>query len=392
MLAAMALPPRDAGKHIDRDWFRRTLVSEAAHWREAAVTPNGFFQASLDRQWRPAQQQTGTLVTQTRLMFVMAAGYEVTRERAYLENLRKGADFLLASFRDREYGGWYWSVAPDGSVLDDSKDTYGHAFVLFGLSHAARLTRDQRYRQAALQTWEEMKSHLRYDSGFFKPRTTRDFKEVRGQNTQNPMMHLFEALLALYDATGSRAVLRDAEAHAEAIFTRLFRAKEGYLPEFYEADWTPARERNAHIEMGHQFEWAFLLSQGVDRGLPRRYLAIGQRLIDYGMKAYDAEAGGIFSRAGYSGEVRRGPKGWWEQCEFLRALMRYAARHNRSDLWPAFDKSLAFVRREFIDPEYAGWYPSYDPAVPAQKRDRTKGNTWRAGYHVIGMYSEALRY
>jgi mannose-6-phosphate isomerase len=143
-------------KHIDPDWFRKTLAGETEHWLEAAATPSGFFQVTLDRQWRLIGKQVSTLTSQNRQIFVMATGYELTRNPAYLDALKKGADFLLAKFRDVQHGLLFYSVSPEGEVVDDRKDCYGHAFALFGLSHAARLTRDQRYRDAALETWAGM--------------------------------------------------------------------------------------------------------------------------------------------------------------------------------------------------------------------------------------------
>ena len=50
-------------KHVDPVWFRQSLVEDnLAHWLAAAPTPNGFFQVSLDRQWKPYAKQVGTLV------------------------------------------------------------------------------------------------------------------------------------------------------------------------------------------------------------------------------------------------------------------------------------------------------------------------------------------
>jgi mannose/cellobiose epimerase-like protein (N-acyl-D-glucosamine 2-epimerase family) len=382
----------EVARHIDSAWFRETLASETAHWRDAAFRPEGFFAVSLDREWHPAGNQVATLVTQSRQIFVMGAGYELTRDPAYLNAMKKGADFLLARFPDKENGLLVYSVDPEGAVVDPNKDCYGLAFAIFGLSHAARVTGDKRYANAALEIWSELKTRLRYESGFFKPKTDRGYTRVIGQNTQNPMMHLFEALLALYDATGSREIFREAEAHADAIFGRLFQDREGRLPEIYDADWKPAPpEKGGYFELGHQFEWAYLLSRAVEKGFPKRYLATAERLLDYGVKvAYDEEEGGIFSRGDYEGRAVRGPKGWWEQCESLRAMMHWAATRGRADLWPAFDKSLAFARKNIIDAEYGGWFYSYDPKVAVRTRTN-KGTVWQVGYHVSGMYQEALR-
>ena len=381
-------------KHIDREWFRRSLIDDnLSNWLAVAPTPSGFFRTDLDRRWRPAGRQVGTLVSQSRMLFVMAAGYEATGNEAYLEAVRKGADFLIDNFRDTDCGGWLWQVSPEGEVLDHNKNTYGHAFVIFGLAHAHGVTGEQRFAGAAMSCWKDMKDHLRYDGGGFKPGTNRAFSRVRGTNTQNPMMHLFEALLALHAATGSKEVLDDAAELADFIFGRLYQSQDGYLPEKYDRDWKPLPVGDGgFVDLGHQFEWAFLLSQAVEQGLPRRYLEIGRRLLDYGMKvAYDADSGGIFSRGSYDGRVTGRGKGWWQQCELLRALMRYAAAHGREDLWPAFGQSLEFVKDSFMDAEHGGWYGSASPGKPPPPRRARKGSNWKTGYHAVGMYREALR-
>ncbi|HET6429060.1 MAG TPA: AGE family epimerase/isomerase [Phycisphaerae bacterium] len=378
-------------KHVDGEWFRRSLVEDnLSHWLAAAPRPNGFFAATLDRQWKPADEQVGTLVSQSRLVFVMAAGHDVTGEQAYLDAARKGADFLLAHFRDGEHGGWLWSVDPDGEPGKTYKDSYGHAFVIFALAHATRVTGDGKYAAAAKETWETMKARFRDEAGGFRRQGYRDWSGMRGCS-QNPMMHLFEALLALHAATGDEAIRRDASGLVEFIFGRLYQPAGGYLPEAYDADWKPVPDdAGGYIDLGHQFEWAFLLSQAARQGLDAKYLDIARRLLDYGMAhGYDAASGGIFGSADYSGRARSKSKGWWQQCEHLRALMRHASDHGRDDLWPAFEKSLAFVREHFLDAEYGGWYGSYDPDRP--QADQAKGSPWKTGYHATGMYLEALR-
>lgn len=117
----------DARQHIDAAWFRKALTEETEHWLKAADTPNGFFLARLDREWRPVGEQVAAY-SQPRQIFVRAIGYDLTRNPAYLESLRKGTDFLLKSFRDSQYGGMFYSVSPEGKVIDDRKDGYGTAF------------------------------------------------------------------------------------------------------------------------------------------------------------------------------------------------------------------------------------------------------------------------
>jgi len=388
---AAAAPSAALRQHIDANWFRKTLAAECEHWLKASDTPNGFFRPSISRDWRPVGQQVATLTSQSRQIYIRALGYELTRNPAYLESVKKGADFLLANFRDSQYGGMFFSVNPEGKVVDDRKDSYGTAFAIFGLSHAARVARDDRYRKAALETWAQMKKGLRDQAGFYKLSTTRDYSEARGTLSQNPMMHLFEALLALRDATKSKEIFSEAEAHGNAMFTKLFQDKGGYLPEVYDANWKPLPvSERGRIDLGHQFEWAFLWSHGVRQRFPKRYLQFGERVLDYGMKvAYDTANGGIFSVGDYERNATKGPKGLWQQCEFLRALMHYAALRDHRELWEPFDKSLEFFKRNFMDAEYGGCFSSYDPNKPREGSRLNKNGI--DCYHVCGMYEEALR-
>jgi mannose/cellobiose epimerase-like protein (N-acyl-D-glucosamine 2-epimerase family) len=122
-------------KHIDRQWFLNSLLHDnLEHWLTAAATPSGFFQANLDRQWRPmGDVREATLLTQGRLLYNMAVGYEFSRNDLFLNALNKGADFLISNMHDTKYGGYFTRVAPDGKVLDDSKQSYGMSFVIFAL-------------------------------------------------------------------------------------------------------------------------------------------------------------------------------------------------------------------------------------------------------------------
>ena len=372
-------PKENQPSHIDEEWFRHSLVEDnLRHWLRAAPLPNGFFRPNLDREWRPANDQTATLVSQSRLLFVFATGYEVTKDAAYLDALQSGGRFLLKYFRDFTHGGWFWSVAPDGSVLDSSKDSYGHAFAIFGLSHAFRVSRDTQFGTAAMETWDVLKSKMFDSQGGLRSKANTDFTRTTGGNSQNPIMHLFEALLALHDATKSPVVFEDARKLVEFVVTRLYRKDEGCIPEAFGPEWKPvAPPAKEWVEMGHQPEWAFLLSRAVEKGFPERFMTIGNQLLDYSMKkGYDPQDGGLTEGPGNAG------KGLWQQCEFLRALMRYASQHGRDDLWQAFDQSLALVKRDFIDTEFGGWY---------QRPSSDKGNVWKVGYHETGMYLEAMR-
>ena len=398
--------------HIDVEWYRKALAEGAERTLTTMVSPNGFLgrvgtsgqrggsptgkgagtpnsQGGRSGYWPTGMGGDGTPNNHGRTLFVLAAGYELTKKPEFLEALTKAADFMLNCYRDKQYGGLFAVVDSEGKVLDDRKESYGTALAIVGMSHAAQVSGRKAYGDAALEIWSDMKRGLRDEHGFFKRETSRDFKVVSpGKNTQNPMMHLFEALLALHDATQSKVVFQDAEAHANNVLTHLLQ-KPGYIPELYDRGWKPipagppgqkepegypldvynsysAAAQTGHIEIGHQIEWAFFLSRAVEKGFPRKYLSFAERLLGYAMKVgYDRQTGGVFGYSDYDGKptAASATRGW-QQVEFMKMLMNWAILRGRQDLWEPYDKALAALKN-------SGPLPT--------------------DYHGCGMYVEALR-
>jgi len=376
----------------DFPWFRDHLIDDILpRWLAAAPAANGFFTANLGREWRPKSDQVATLVSQSRLLFNFATGWGLTGDGRYRDAVRVGAQFLREHFRDRQHGGWFWSCGPDGTVVDDHKDTYGHAFVIFGLSHAARCTESDDCLAAAGDTARLVRERLGDEHGgvYLGADTAFDSYPRSDRRSQNPMMHLFEALLALADVSGEESDRRRAEEVAAFVLGRLAR-DDGGLPEEYDSDWQPLPDGvGGWINVGHLFEWAFLLSSAAERGYPRDWLGRAERMLDYGLRVgHDAERGGICTRAPLDGQptgAARAYRGWWEQCEAIRALMHFAVVRGREDLLQPLARTIELVRASLIDPVYGGWYST------ANADDKSKGNVWKVDYHVVGMCAEAVR-
>jgi mannose/cellobiose epimerase-like protein (N-acyl-D-glucosamine 2-epimerase family) len=382
-----------AHEQLDRHvpWFRTLLLDDLLpRWLQHAATGEGLFLVQLDRGWRPVPPLFGTAVSQSRVLHNLAVGYRLTGEQRYLDALTAGALFLLDGFRDPKNGGWYHSVGPGGEVIDPHKNSYDFAFIIFGLAHAAEVTGDERFKAGMLEAWEILDSRFRDEHGGFIRVMTPDYQPNEARRTQNPTMHLFEALLAA--AQIEPAMMAHAEQAGRFVVGRLMNWDgQPCMPEYYDLDWKPLPiDAGGSVCLGHQFEWAYLLSLAVERGLPGWWLSPATDLLQYGMRAaYDPEHGGVAAWATYRGEVTSPAKGWWEQCEAIRAMLRFAALHGRDDLWGPVDKCIEFCDANFIDHEYGGWHSSIKE--PPTDTSPPKGNGFKVDYHVVGMCVEALR-
>lgn len=382
------------GGRIDGEWHRRALIDgHLSKWLAVAPTSSGMFVTSFDRSWRPKATNGTYLTMQSRLVYAMASGYEVTQDRRYLEAATRGADFLLDRFRDPVHGGFFTSVAADGKVLSDAKQPYGHAFALFALAHVYRVSKVERFRVGALNAWRDIDLNLREPNGSLRGDTPRNFVAKAGATrSQNALMHLFEALLALIDATGDAGALTGATSVGNfAVYRLLQGTADGgaSIPEWYDDKWQPlaTKEKGGYVDLGHQFEWSHMLLSSQTRGLPEIFSAASERVLRYALKfGYDEGAGGAFSSAFPDGTVSRN-KNWWQQAECLRALITAAALYDRGELWQRYEQSLELVRKEFIDSEHGGWRNGPQRACASNGCADEQPDP----YHMVGMHLAAMR-
>lgn len=374
------------------EWFRDHAINDILpYWLKNAQTDNGLFFPHFDRIWNRRERDICTLVSQGRLLYNFSEGYRLTNGDKYLEAVNKGAEALIRYFRDPEQGGWFYSCNASGTILDPQKDLYGHDFAMFGLTHAAMVTHRDDLKKEALNTWEIIRTQFRDEHGGFLWKLSPSSEPAT--RSQNPIMHLFEALFALAEIDESGSIRRGSEEVASFVLNRLIRKKYGVLPEIYDEDWNelPA-EKSGRIDVGHQFEWSYLLSRAAEAGWPQDYVKTAEKLLENGLSlGYDKSDGGIMSPAKPDGTLSEAKKGWWEQCEAIRALLHFGIVRDRRDALELADRTLAYVKKNFVDKEYGGWFSQ--PASDA-KRDpasQSKGSEWKLDYHVVSMCAEAVR-
>ena len=252
------------------DWLRREALPFWA--RDGYDVSRARFCERLDAVGRPLDATPHRLMVQARQVFVFA-------HAAILGWLPEGAalaetamESLLARYRDRPtgIGGFAFSIDADGDVVDDRRDAYGHAFVLFALAGLHRLNRDNRWLVIADETIEFLDLRLAdprhgglFDAYPAKARTKR----------QNPHMHLLEAYLALDETAPGRGYAERATELVQLFRVHMYRREHAVLPEHFAEDWSDADDvdKRGVFEPGHHFEWVWLLREserltGADHG------------------------------------------------------------------------------------------------------------------------------
>ena len=229
--------------------------------------------------------------------------------------------------------GWTFAVDRAGEIADPRRDLYAHAFVLFALAWMVRLSPDDRFVAAIEAT-------IRVLDTRFKDRKAEGFWDClpRGDamRRQNPHMHLLEAFLELYDATGDPAYLTRATKLVDLAVSTFVDPVRGTIRETFDAAWRVAPAWGlGSVEPGHQFEWAWLLRR-FDRATGASSDALVRALVASALEhGTDRTRGRIVDETGEDGAVRRAASRAWPHAEAVKCLASEIGRgfvEDRTDL------------------------------------------------------------
>jgi sulfoquinovose isomerase len=178
-----------------------------------------------------------------------------------------GMDYIWNGHRDPKYGGYMWSLDDDGP-RDDTKQAYGHAFVLLAASSAKCVGHP--LADKVLQDVTEVLDKRFWETtpGVTSEEYARDWSNISDYRGQNSNMHLTEALMAAFEVTGTREYLRKAESIVSFIIGKHAASLGFRVAEHFDAQWNLFNDyrgseifRPAGSTPGHWLEWARLLLQ-----------------------------------------------------------------------------------------------------------------------------------
>jgi len=256
---------------------------------------------------------------------------------------------LRTALHDDEHGGWFASIAADGTP-DTTKSAYAHAFVVLAAS-----TGTVAQIEGASELLADALDVL--DTRFWEPtagmnadewdRTWTTLDPYRGVNAN---MHSVEALLAAGDATGDPRWHERAGVIADTV-AGWASENDWRIPEHFDSAWVPQPELNRDrpddpfkpygATVGHGLEWSRLLLQ-VDAALPDR--APGTLV---------AAAVALYGRAVSDGWAVDGAPGFvyttdWAGAPVVRTRMHWVAAEAIG--------AAAALHRSTGDPRYASDY------------------------------------
>ena len=339
---------------------------------------SGAFVERLSADGRADLEAPRRVRVQARQIYCYAKAAQMQWYPAGREIALKALERLLQTARSPD-GGYVHLLDRDGKVLDARRDTYDHAFMLLALATVFAITKDAQVRAEIDVALQFLDKHLRSQHGGF----------VNGlpawlPRQQNPHMHLFEAMIALYEATGEPQFQQRAGDFFGLFVGNFFDQKTQTLAEFFEEDWSPIHP--AVVEPGHQAEWLWLL-RAFERntGCPTTRFRTG--LMTSALRYKDEATGCLVDEGDATGKITRATRRLWPQTEIAKAFI---AQAEISEPGAEEQAKLALVRLEqhyLNHPVRGGWYDQFD----ADGRSLVDHVPASSFYHVLCAVSEATQ-
>ncbi|WP_404655484.1 AGE family epimerase/isomerase [Raoultella ornithinolytica] len=253
----------------------------------------------------------------------------------------------LRHFHDTQ-GVFYFSDGSDKTAKQ--QNAYEQAFALLAYSELWLLTGDPQIRQRAENLHDWMQRHLALEEGGYALNS-----EHPPFLSQNPHMHLFEAMLSWWEATGDARWEQEAHRLFLLFTQRFYNQQKGCLVEFFAPGWRPELPVSQQIDPGHHHEWTWLLYEyeritGIDTREWRTSLQ--HFIVDCGDNPHTQA---VMNEIYLDKRPCRAASRLWCQTERIKADTVNCLTNGQVALQP-LEQHLANMQRLYIEGETVGRY------------------------------------
>lgn len=338
-------------------------------------------------------------ILNARILWTLAAAARHTGSDHYRRTAHDQMQYVVDHFIDREYGGVYWSINPDGTPLDTKKQFYAIAFTIYGLAEYARLTSSRQAIDEAVALFRCIETHSRdFCHGGYLEAATRTWepiadmrlsdKDLNSSKTMNTHLHILEAYACLLRVWPTDEC-REATASLLHLFCdSIVDAASGHLGLFFDDS---MRRVDTDISYGHDIEASWLLLEAAQTvGDPQLYdkvHATTRRIAEAALEGRHADGSMDYERHadGHTDAERH----WWVQAENVIGQTYLAAFHNMPEQLDRAFETWRYIDSHLVDYAAGEWFWSRKPDGSINTAD-DKAGFWKCPYHNSRMCIEVI--
>lgn len=401
-----------------RLWQReldQELKDILAYWQRYAPDPtNGGFYGTVGYDNQPKPDSAKGVVLNSRILWTFSAAARHTQhDDQYLPTAKRAFDYLDAHFRDRQHGGVYWMLDAKGQPgrtggADDSKQLYGQAFAVYGLSEYYRVTKHPPALAFAQDIYRAMVKHA-YDTnparkGGFTEAFARDWTEAKAyaiarkdngeHKTMNTHLHILEAFVSLLRVWPDPGLKGQVRGLINNFLNQIIDPKTHRMILFQGANWEP---RRTGISYGHDIEASWLLLEAAEvlheADLLARVRKESVQMARAALSGIDPDGGmnyeyegpdeGKSQQSRTSGRPNAArwnrERSWWVMAEAMVGFLNaYQLTKDKAFLEQSA-RSWEFTKKHLLDTKNGEWFSGVDET--GKVLGNVKISPWKCPYH-----------
>lgn len=371
-------------------------------WMSRMKDASGGFYGRMDGKGTVYRDAERGAILNARILWTFASAYRVLGREEYLESALHSFRYMTDHFIDRQYGGVYWSLNPDGGPKDTKKQFYAIAFTIYALAELYRVAGNGEALDLAKELFLCIEEHSsdKDGSGYIEA-CTRDWgtisdmrlsdKDQNDAKTMNTHLHILEGYTNLYRVWKDEGLAASLKNLIEIFLDRIIRP-DGHLGLFFGEDWAP---HSTAVSYGHDIEASWLLCEAAevlgDAELLARVKAVSGKVASAALEAYSPDGGMEYEYDPANGH-HNFSRDWWVQAETVVGCVNQFQMTGEK-VW--LERALSeweFIRRHIICPD-GEWHWAAVPDgnggfVPNTDDDRA--GFWKCPYHNGRMCLEII--
>jgi mannobiose 2-epimerase len=372
-------------------------------WSGPAVDrEQGGWMAWLSNDLKPDRTKPKGLIVHSRILWAFSAVYRVRPEKIYREMADRALDYLLIRFWDERHGGAFWQLNDAGQVLDDSKKTYGQAFLIYALAEYHQAFGAPEALARAMEVFELIEKHAHDPGhgGYLEVRQ-RDWseagadarlseKDMNEKKSMNNHLHVLEAYTNLHRAGKNERVGRRLRELIQLFEERILDSRTGHFHHFFDEQWNI---RSDSYTFGHDIEGSWLLCEAAeelgDAKLLERVEATALRMAETALRE-GIQGDGALVYEGRHGKIIDHGRECWPQAEAIIGFLNACQLSGDERYFAAARGVWDFADRRLVDRVHGDWFWRITPEGQVDAK-LPKVSEWKGPYHASRACLESLR-
>ena len=370
-------------------------------WTDRMPDSSGGFIGRIDGKGHPHPDAERGAILNARILWTFSSAWRILGRKEYLETAETAYRYITSHFIDREFGGVYWSLNPDGTPKDPKKQFYAIAFTIYALSEYYRACGDGKALEEAVGLYRCIELHsLDRERGGYLEACNRKWEPIEDMRlsdkdrndakTMNTHLHILEGYTALYRVWKDESLAKALKSMVNIFTDRIIRS-DGHLGLFFDEDWNST---TSAVSYGHDIEASWLLCEAAemlrDENLTAEVKKAALRVAEASIEGFTPEGGMEYEYDPASGH-RNSSREWWVQAETVVGCVNCFHLTGESVWMERAAAQWEFIRRNIICPD-GEWYwsalPSGGVFIPNTEDDRA--GFWKCPYHNSRMCMELI--